>query len=97
MNAKTLYPYKPDYCSHPGETLAETLEELDLSERGLASLMDVDPTVIHNIVDGKAPITRKLAKKLELAINISADFWIAMQENYDRFQRNRLTKSLQFD
>jgi len=91
MKVKELYPYNPDYSTHPGETLAETMCELEISMSDLGFLMDCDSAVPRAIVDCKAPITREIAEKLESALNISADFWMAMQNNYDGIQKNYLT------
>jgi HTH-type transcriptional regulator/antitoxin HigA len=97
MKSKTLHPYKPNYCSHPGETLLETINQYGLTISEFSKLVDVPPLKITNIVNWQAPITLTIAEKLENTLHISSDFWMAMQENYDRFQRNRLTKTMQSD
>ena len=66
--------YHPDVVSPPGETLAETLEEIGMSQSDLARRMGRPLKTINEIVQGKAAITADTALQLERVWNIPASF-----------------------
>ena len=46
---------------HPGEFLAETLEELGLSQAQFARAIGVSPMRISHVINGTRPVTAELA------------------------------------
>jgi len=46
---------------HPGEYLAELLEELHISQASFARTIGVSPMRISHVVKGKRPVTAELA------------------------------------
>lgn len=72
------------YPIHPGETLKETMEELNISVKELADKTNVEVSYIENIIDGKSSITVDFAKELEKVFGIDCSFWINLQANYDK-------------
>ena len=81
MSTSTLF--QPDYAIHPGETLAETLEELGMSQAELAQRMGRPLQVINEIIQGKKAITAETALQLERATGVPANFWNSSQRNYE--------------
>jgi HTH-type transcriptional regulator / antitoxin HigA len=81
MSTTTLF--QPDYALHPGETLAETLEELGMSQAELAQRMGRPLQMISEIVQGKKAITAETALQLERATGVPANFWNSSQRNYE--------------
>jgi HTH-type transcriptional regulator / antitoxin HigA len=79
----TKYTFKPDYAFHPGETLAETLETLSMSQADLAQRTGRPLKTINEIIQGKAAITADTALQLERATGVSATFWNKAQRNYE--------------
>lgn len=74
--------FNPDYVSHPGKTLEESLETIRRRTQDVAKDLGIEPERLEEILAGKAPITKDLAKKLE-ALNIGkASFWNTSQTNY---------------
>ena len=69
---------------HPGETLAEVLEDREMSQKELAIRSGMNEKHISTIVNGVKPISVSFAKKLEYALGIDSAFWINLQSNYDR-------------
>ena len=69
---------------HPGETLKEVLEERNMSQLELALRTGVTPKHISTILSGERNISVNFAKKLEYALNIDADFWMNLQNQYDK-------------
>ncbi len=68
---------------HPGEHLAEHLEELGISQYRLAKDIGVPPRRINEIVHGKRSITADTALRLGRYFGTSPQFWMNLQSNYD--------------
>ena len=74
--------YHPETVSRPGETLAETLEELQMSQAELARRMGRPTKTINEIVQGKTGILPETALQLENVLGIPASFWMAREIAY---------------
>lgn len=74
----------PDLIIHPGETLAEVLEDREMSQKELAIRTGVTEKHISTVIKGQKGISVSFAKKLEYALGIDAGFWINLQGIYDR-------------
>jgi addiction module HigA family antidote len=59
---------------HPGEHLADKLQELGISARGLARTIKVPTTRITNILRGRRGITGDTALRLGQYFGMSRDF-----------------------
>lgn len=69
---------------HPGEMLREEfLAPLDLSANRLALELRVPVTRITEILHERRAITADTALRLERYFGMSADFWLALQKNYE--------------
>ena len=64
---------------HPGEILADELEEIGLSAKRLADLLDVPPNRLYQILAGKRNLTADTALRLSRYFGTSADFWMNLQ------------------
>jgi len=73
-----------DLIIHPGETLAEILEDREMSQKELAVRTGMTEKHISTVVKSQKNISVAFAKKLEYALGIDASFWINLQSNYDR-------------
>jgi addiction module HigA family antidote len=74
--------YLPRLVSPPGDTLAETLQEIGMSHAELAQRMGGPTNTINEIVRGKAAILPKTASRLEKALGVPAEFWLARETRY---------------
>jgi len=81
----TKYTYKPDYAVHPGETLREKLEELEMTPKEFAIRTGKPEKTISEILNGKSSITFDMAVLFEKVLKIPANFWIKKQANYNEF------------
>lgn len=79
---KTSYPFQPDYAIAPGETLLETIEELDLTQKELAQRMGRPLKTINQIVKGTARIMPETALQLEKVTGVPASFWNNAEAEY---------------
>ena len=69
---------------HPGETLKEFLEDRNMTQQELALRTDASPKHISTVLSGEKSISISFAKKLEYALNIEAEFWVNLQNAYDK-------------
>jgi len=69
---------------HPGEILLEDfLKPLHITARRLASDIDVSPSRISELLNGRRPITADTALRLGLFFNMEPRFWLNLQSEYD--------------
>ena len=68
---------------HPGDRLADLLEQLGITPYRLAKATGVPPTRIHDILRGRRSITADTALRLGRAFGQSAEFWLNLQRMYD--------------
>jgi HTH-type transcriptional regulator/antitoxin HigA len=66
----------------PGEAIKEELEERGWSQRDLAAIMSVQPSIVSGIINGTKPISLDLAQNLAAAFGTSAQFWVNMETAY---------------
>ena len=68
---------------HPGEHLAEMLDELSVTQYRLAKTIGVPPIRISNIVRCRRAITADTAMRLGRALGTTPEFWLNLQRMYD--------------
>jgi addiction module HigA family antidote len=69
---------------HPGEVLLEEfLKPMGLSQNRLALSIGVSPRRINEIVLGKRSITADTALRLARYFDMSPQFWLGLQMDYD--------------
>lgn len=73
-----------DFIIHPGETIEEAIDEINMSQKELAIRCGYSEKHISNVINGKKNISISFAKKLEYALGMDAIFWINLQANYDK-------------
>lgn len=68
---------------HPGEHLAEQLEELHMSAAELARQLKVPTNRITEILNGKRSVTGDTALRLGHFFGTSPEFWMNLQKLYE--------------
>ena len=68
---------------HPGEFLADELEELSMSAAELARLLHVPANRISQILAGKRAITADTALRLGRYFGSGPQIWLNLQQAYD--------------
>ncbi|MFZ3353460.1 MAG: HigA family addiction module antitoxin [Xanthobacteraceae bacterium] len=68
---------------HPGEILAEELEEIAVTPSELARQLSVPANRITQILHGRRAITEDTALRLGHWFGTSAQFWLNLQSAYD--------------
>jgi addiction module HigA family antidote len=68
---------------HPGEFLAEILEDFDLSQAAFARLIGISAMRISHVIKGTRPVTAELALLFGRAFDQSPQYWLNLQSGYD--------------
>ena len=68
---------------HPGEHLAEMLDELGVTQYRLAKTIGVPQIRVQQIVRGRRAVTPDSALRLGRALGMTPDFWLNLQRMYD--------------
>jgi addiction module HigA family antidote len=68
---------------HPGDYLAEILDDLNLNQSEFARTINISPMRISHVVNGKRPVTAELALLFGKAFNQSPQYWLNLQMAYD--------------
>ncbi len=68
---------------HPGEILGDELEEIGLSAKKLADVIEVPPNRLYQLLVGKCNVTADTALRLSRYFGMSADFWMNLQSAYE--------------
>ena len=80
---------------HPGEILREfCLEPLGLTVTDAANALGVTRKTLSAILNGRSGISPKMALRLGKAFNTSAESWLNQQIQYDLWQAERCTTTL---
>lgn len=70
------------WVSAPGETLLDALTEQGLTVHDFAKVANIPYELAVSIVNGIAPITPEIARKLTKAIGASEEFWLERERQY---------------
>jgi antitoxin HigA-1 len=73
----------PRPAIHPGEILADELNELEITPTELSRQIAVPPNRISQIIQGKRAITGDTALRLGHWFQTSPQFWLNLQSAYD--------------
>ena len=72
-----------DLIIHPGETIADILEDRGITQTELSSRMGVSPAYVSNVIAGKKGTSANFATGLEYALGVPKSFWLNLQANYE--------------
>lgn len=91
--------FNPDYTLAPGQTLADLLEDVGMSQTDLAHRLGVSLKHVNQIVNGAASISAGLALGLEKVFGVPAAFWVNRESLYRadlarRVEREALSKAV---
>jgi len=78
--------YSPSVIFHPGETLSEKLEEIQMGHKEFAIRTGKPEKTITAILKGKSSITPEMAVMFENVLKIPARFWLNLQQAYNEYK-----------
>lgn len=73
-----------DFIIHPGVTVKEKLDDMGITTNELSTKIDFPLDYINNVINEKENITPEFAKALEEVTDVSATFWLNLQNNYEK-------------
>lgn len=68
---------------HPGETIADVLENRGITQNELALRAGVTAAYVNKVIKGEKDISAKFAMGLEYALGVHKSFWLNLQADYD--------------
>ena len=77
-----IQPFQPVWASAPGETIADILEEQNISRDTFAARIGFNTTETKHLLDGRLKLTDEIAQRLEVALGVPATFWIKRESQY---------------
>jgi HTH-type transcriptional regulator/antitoxin HigA len=87
-----LIPY---FIPHPGIVLKKELVARHITQRRFAGMINMQPTMLNEIIKGKRSVSAEIAILLEKALEIDADFWLRFQSQYDLDIARQKLKTIQ--
>ena len=87
---ETNLSYRPQTVSPPGTTLAELIEEREITQTELARRMGRPLNAVNDVVLGNKEITEHTALELERVLGTPAHFWLAREARYREFLARKL-------
>lgn len=81
----TVNQYFPQSIPHPGETLAEKLQEIFMGPKEFAIRTGKPEKTITAVLKGSSAITPEMAILFENVLKIPARFWMENQREYDEY------------
>lgn len=73
----------PYIATHPGELMRDEMRERGLTQRQLASLSGLTPSMVSALVNARCNVTEDIAAALEKALGIPVVMWMNLQSQYD--------------
>ena len=76
---------------HPGEVLADVLEDIEISQTAFAEMLGVSRRTINEIVQGRRPVSVDMAIRLGQSLGNGPQLWLNLQQTvdiWDAFQSN---------
>lgn len=78
----TQASFQPDWAIPPGATILDILRGREMSEGELADLLDRSGAEVRDLIEGRLPITLRLARQLQEILGASVEFWMARDHLY---------------
>jgi len=92
MIANNLEPYFP---THPGEVLKDEIEYRGISQKKLASAMDVSYSLLNEVLNRKRPVNTELALLIEATLDLPAEPLLKMQARYNMLVTKRSSQFIE--
>ena len=77
-----VYRSKTFIAIPPGMTIKEVLENRHMTQKELASRMDMSEKHISKLINGEVPLTQDVALRLERVFGVDASFWNGLEAGY---------------
>ncbi|HFD9219007.1 TPA: HigA family addiction module antitoxin [Salmonella enterica] len=68
--------------AHPGQIIAEALEDMNVPLRKFAKAMEIAPSTASRLLSGHTAVTPEMALRLAIVIGSTPETWLKIQANY---------------
>ena len=89
--AKLRPAYAPQSVPCPGETLEETIQNMNITRTELSRRIRVPKEHVDQLIVGTLVLSPELAKRLELVTGVPASMWNTMEATYRSWLAGRET------
>jgi HTH-type transcriptional regulator/antitoxin HigA len=76
--------FNPMWASPPGDTINEILLNKGVSKEQFGENISLSGLKVLQLIEGKQPITNRLAEKLELALGSTKAYWLEREAQYKK-------------
>ena len=83
MNQVTINLEKQVRPVHPGEVIADLLEDWGMTVIDFSKKLDVSPDAVEAIIQGHLPVTTDMAIRLGKALGNGPQLWLNLQQKVD--------------
>ena len=73
---------KKALLSCPGDSIQKHIDHIGMSQAELAERLGRSVPKLNELINGKAPITKETAIKLEYVLGVQAGFWLNLERRY---------------
>ena len=91
MNKNNITPF---IATHPGEMIKDELKERKMTQKQLAEMSGIKASILSETINGKRSVSLNMAVALEKSLEIPADIWMNMQNQYDLDSANIAERSI---
>lgn len=74
--------FRPDWASPPGDTIVDILQQYSLTETEFAKKIGKTLKDTKDLLQGRTTITIAVARKLEIVLGASVEFWMSRDYQY---------------
>ena len=75
---------RPFMSVHPGSILKDELEARGLKPESFSNQAGISFALLEDVLDERKGVDAELATHLEQALDISAAFWLSLQNDYEK-------------
>lgn len=68
---------------HPGEVIADALEDLEMTQTAFAEVLGVSRRTVNEIIQGCRPVTVDMAIRIGKAFGNGPQLWLNLQQKVD--------------
>ncbi len=79
----TIQKTIPKIATHPGILIKDELDYRKIKQGEFALDIGMQASMLNEIIKGKRAITASISLLLEKALDISADYWLRFQAQYE--------------
>ena len=74
--------FNPNWCTPPGCTIYDSMVEKHLTMTNILERTGIQQDVFLKLLSGDTPLTKQIAKALEIIFGAPAQFWITREAHY---------------